>query len=138
MDVNLSKVKDNSFIFCKGASFGCVYVTVLISLALQKPICQNLAMTGQISIKGKIGYGGGIDQKVTAAVEAGLENVIIPKHNRKDFEALPPKIKGNVTVHYAETFEDIYKIAFESDLNNRISLKIGVFFRQIFNFLCQL
>ena len=73
-------------------------------------------MTGQISSKGKIGRVGGIDHKVTAAVEAGLENVIIPKDNQKDFEALPPKIKDNVTVHYAETFEDIYKIAFESDL----------------------
>ena len=116
MDINLSEVEANTFIYCSGSSAGCVYVTVLISLALQKPICQNLAMTGEISLKGKIGRVGGIDQKVTAAVEAGLKNVIIPKGNQKDFEALPPKIKDNVTVHYAETFEDIYKIAFESDL----------------------
>ena len=73
-------------------------------------------MTGEISIKGKIGGVGGIDLKVTAAVEAGLEIVIIPKGNQKDFEALPTKIKDNVTVYYAETYEDIYKIAFESDL----------------------
>ena len=117
MDVNLSEVKDdNTFHPCAGSSFGCAYVVILISLALQKPICQNLAMTGQISFKGKIGRVTKIDQKVTAAIEAGLENVIIPKDNQKDFESLPPKVKENVTVHYAETFQDIYENAFEPDL----------------------
>ena len=73
-------------------------------------------MTGEISTKGKIGKVGGIDKKVIAAVEAGLTNVIIPKGNQKDFEALSDEIKEKITVHYVETFEEIYKIAFESDL----------------------
>ena len=83
--INLSDLKDNSFSYGSGPSFGCVYVTLLISLALQKPICQNLAMTGQISSWGSIGVVGGIDMKVPAVVEAGLERVIIPKQNEKDF-----------------------------------------------------
>ena len=73
-------------------------------------------MTGKISTQGKIGRVGGIDKKVTAAVEAGLENVIIPKENQKDFEALPDEIKDKITFYFVETYEEIYRIAFESDL----------------------
>ena len=60
--INLSVIENNSFIdFGTGGSAGCVYATIFISLALKKPISQNLAMTGQISTKGKIGKVGGID-----------------------------------------------------------------------------
>ena len=70
-------------------------------------------MTGQISPDGKIGYVGGIDKKVKAAVTAGLEKVIIPKEDKKDFQALPPEIKNKIQVVYAETFQDIYDVAFD-------------------------
>ena len=71
-------------------------------------------MTGQISPDGKIGPVGGIDEKVTAAATAGLEKVIIPKENQKDFEALPPKAENKIKVIYAETFQDIYNVAFDN------------------------
>ena len=70
----------------------------------------------KISRNGKIGFVSGIDMKVGAVVNAGLENVIIPKSNENDFEKLPTPIKESVAVHFIETFDDIYKIAFESDL----------------------
>ena len=73
-------------------------------------------MTGVISPDGKVGDVEGIDLKVAAVVEAGLGNVIIPKSNQIDFEVLSADIRESVTVHFAETFEDVYKIAFESDL----------------------
>ena len=73
-------------------------------------------MTGRISCDGKIGFVRGIDIKVDAVVKAVLENVIIPMSNEDDFKALPAKIKESVTVHFVERFEDVYKIAFESNL----------------------
>ena len=120
MDINISEVKDNAFTTCVGSSAGCVYAAALISLALQKPICQNLAMTGQISSQGKIGPVGYIDKKITAAIKAGLKTVIIPKGNKKDFQALPTRIKKNVTVYYAKTFEDISQIIFEPDAQRHL------------------
>ena len=116
LDINLSTIEGDSFVGWSGNSSGCALTTVLISLALNKPVCQNLAMTGTISSDGIVGPVGGIDKKVDAVVEAGLENVIIPKNNENDFKALPAEIKESVAVHYVERFEDIYKIAFESDL----------------------
>ena len=69
-------------------------------------------MTGKISFDGKIGKVSGIDLKVKAAVEAGLKRVIMPKANQPDFEKLPAETKNKVKPYYAETFEDIYEIAF--------------------------
>ena len=111
-DINLSQIIDNCFRFCISSSWGCAFATVLISLGLKQPVFQNLAMTGTISTTGKIGPVLGIDKKVAAVVKAGLENVIIPKSNEKDFKALQAEIKESITVHFVETFEDIFKIAF--------------------------
>ena len=69
-------------------------------------------MTGTISSEGKIGRVGGIEKKVTAAVNAGLKTVIVPKENPTEFISLHPKIKNSIKVVYAETFQDIYKVAF--------------------------
>ena len=112
IELVLSTVVKDVFVISSGPSAGCVYASILISLALQKPILQNLAMTGTISPTGKIGRIGDINKKVTAAVTAGLKTVIVPKENKEDFEALLPKIKKNIKVVYAEIFEDIYKVAF--------------------------
>ena len=71
-------------------------------------------MTGTISPEGKIGSVGGISGKVIGSIKDGMKTIIIPKENQADFEALSAKIKDSITVHYAETFQDIYNIAFES------------------------
>ena len=71
-------------------------------------------MTGTISPEGKIGSIGGVLGKVVGSIKAGMKKIILPSKNQADFEKLPAKIKASITVHYAETFHDIYKIAFES------------------------
>ena len=98
----------------QGSSAGCVIASCFISFALQKPIKKDLVMTGTISPEGKIGSIGGVFGKVTGSIKAGMKKIILPTKNRADFEKLPAKIKASITVHYAETFHDIYKIAFES------------------------
>ena len=89
-------------------------VTAVISLATGKPVRQNFAMTGEISLRGKILAVGGIKEKVIAAKRAGVDTVILPADNRKDFDDLPAMIKNDISVHYAETYQDVYNIAFES------------------------
>ena len=98
----------------QGSSAGCVIASCFISFALQKPIKKYLVMTGTISPEGKIGSIGGVFGKVCGSIKAGMKKIILPKENQADFETLPAKIKDSITVHYAETFHDIYKIAFES------------------------
>ena len=60
--------------------------------------------------------GRAISEKIMAAFKAGLTNVIIPEENKTEFELLPSKIKDTLKIHYAKTYEDIYKLAFESHL----------------------
>ncbi len=95
-----------------GPSAGCTIVTAVISLATGKPVRQNLAMTGEISLKGKVLPVGGIKEKVIAAKRAGVDTVILPADNRKDFDDLPKLVKDGVMVHFASTYADVYKIAF--------------------------
>ena len=97
-----------------GPSAGCTIVTAVISLATGKPVRQNLAMTGEISLRGKILPVGGIKEKVIAAKRAGVDTVILPADNRKDFDDLPSLVQNDVTVHFAETYQDVYNIAFGS------------------------
>ena len=97
-----------------GPSAGCTIVTAMISLATNKPVRQNLAMTGEISLRGKILAVGGIKEKVIAAKRAGVDTVILPADNRKDFDDLPSMVKNDVTVYFSETYQDVYNIAFGS------------------------
>ena len=98
----------------EGPSASCVIASCFISFALQKPIKKDLVMTGTVSPEGKIGSIGGVFGKVVGSIKAGMKKIILPMENQADFEKLPAKIKASITVHYAETFHDIYKISFES------------------------
>ena len=95
-----------------GPSAGCTIVTAILSLATGRPVRENLAMTGEISLRGKILPVGGIKEKVIAAKRAGVDTVILPSENRKDYDDLPQLVKDDVNVHFADTYQDVYKIAF--------------------------
>ena len=109
----------------QGASAGCVIASCFISFALQKPVKKDLVMTGTISPEGKIGSIGGVFGKVVGSIKAGMKQIILPKENQADFEILPTKIKASITVHYAETFHDIYKIAFKSNFFSECCITIS-------------
>ena len=95
-----------------GPSAGCTIVTAIISLATGRPVRENLAMTGEISLRGKVLAVGGIKEKVIAAKRAGVDTVILPADNRKDYDDLPQLVKDDVNVHFADTYQDVYNIAF--------------------------
>jgi len=96
-----------------GPSAGCTIVTALLSLALNKPVKQNIAMTGEVSLTGKILPVGGIKEKVIAAKRSGVNFLILPHENQKDFNDLPQFIKEGLDVHFTKHYDDIYKIVFE-------------------------
>ena len=63
-------------------------------------------------MRGKVLPVGGIKEKVIAAKRAGVDTVVLPGDNRKDYDDLPQVIKDDVTVHFAETYHDVFRIAF--------------------------
>jgi Lon-like ATP-dependent protease len=95
-----------------GPSAGCAIVSALLSLALNKPLIQNFAMTGEISLTGKVLPVGGIKEKVIAAKRSGVKTIILPHENQKDFNELQDFIKEGLQVHFAKNYDDVFKIIF--------------------------
>ncbi|KAJ8374684.1 hypothetical protein SKAU_G00052640 [Synaphobranchus kaupii] len=95
-----------------GPSAGCTIVTALLSLATNTPARQNVAMTGEISLTGKILPVGGIKEKTIAAKRAGVTCIIMPSENKKDFSDLPDFITEGLEVHFVEHYHQIYNIVF--------------------------
>ncbi|KAN0031403.1 hypothetical protein ACTFIV_005267 [Dictyostelium citrinum] len=104
-----------------GPSAGVTMVTSLLSLALNEPVKNNLGMTGEITITGKVITIGGVKEKTIAAKRSGLTSLIFPVDNRTDFEELPIYIKNDVEVVFANEYKDVFEVAFPNKkqlLNN--------------------
>ncbi|XP_038130551.1 lon protease homolog, mitochondrial [Cyprinodon tularosa] len=95
-----------------GPSAGCTIVTALLSLATNRSVRQNVAMTGEVSLTGKILPVGGIKEKTIAARRAGVTCIILPAENRKDFSDLPDYITEGLEVHFVDHYNQIYPIVF--------------------------
>lgn len=95
-----------------GPSAGCTMVTALLSLLLGVPVLDNLGMTGEITLTGRILPVGGIREKLIAAKRSGLDQLIFPKDNLRDYEELPDYVKKGIKVHFVEDYTEIFHIAF--------------------------
>jgi len=84
----------------------------LHSLANNKAIKKGIAMTGELSLTGKILPIGGIREKTIAAIRVGIHELIIPKENKQDFDDLPKYLKDKVMIHFADYFNDVLLIAY--------------------------
>ncbi|XP_075979278.1 lon protease homolog, mitochondrial isoform X2 [Anticarsia gemmatalis] len=96
-----------------GPSAGATIATALTSLALARRARHDLAMTGEISLTGRVLPVGGIKEKIIAAKRVGVNCVILPEENRRDFDDLPDFIKENMDIHFVTTFDDVFKVALE-------------------------
>jgi len=84
--------------------------TALLSLALGKPVRSDLAMTGEISLTGKILKIGGVREKTIAARRAGVKTIILPASNRAEWDDLPAYIREGIQVHFVEDFLEIARL----------------------------
>ncbi len=98
-----------------GPSAGCTMVTSLLSIALNKPVREDIAMTGEVTLTGKILPIGGVKEKTIAAKRSGVKTLIFPKDNKKDYDELQDYIKKGLTVHFADYYKDIYELALNYD-----------------------
>jgi len=97
-----------------GPSAGVTMVTALASALSGRPVRPDLAMTGEITLSGRVLPVGGIKEKVLAAKRMGLNTVILPKQNEKNIrEDLTPELRRDLTVHYVEEMDDVLKIALQ-------------------------
>ena len=94
-----------------GPSAGVTMMTALTSLLMNKTIHRDIAMTGEITLRGQVLPVGGVKEKVLAAHRAGIKTIILPDWNRKDLEDIPPKVKKDIRFHFVEKMMDVVKIA---------------------------
>jgi ATP-dependent Lon protease len=86
-------------------------VTALVSLLTDTPVQPDLAMTGEITLRGKVLPVGGVREKVLAAHRAGIKTVILPKRNEKDLEELPHNVREALRVEFVEEISQVLGIA---------------------------
>jgi ATP-dependent Lon protease len=96
-----------------GPSAGITMATSLASLLTGRPIHSNLAMTGEITLRGKVMPIGGVKEKVLAARRAGITTVILPKRNEKDLEDIPANVQQEMQFRFVETMDEVLDVALE-------------------------
>jgi ATP-dependent Lon protease len=94
-----------------GPSAGVTMLTALVSLMKNKTIRKDLAMTGEITLRGQVLPVGGIKEKVLAAHRAGIKTILLPKWNEKDLIDIPEKVRKDIEFHFMEKMIDVLKIA---------------------------
>ena len=95
-----------------GPSAGITMALALYSLAIKKAVKKKIAMTGELTLTGKVLPIGGIKEKTIAARRVGVFELIFPIANKRDFEALPDYIRDGITAHFVDYFKDVIEIVF--------------------------
>jgi ATP-dependent Lon protease len=96
-----------------GPSAGITICTSIISALTRIPVRCDVAMTGEITLRGKVLPIGGLKEKLLAAHRMGLRTVLIPKDNEKDLADIPPEILSSLAVHSVETMDEVLQVALE-------------------------
>jgi ATP-dependent Lon protease len=96
-----------------GPSAGVTILTALVSLLTNRAVKKDLAMTGEITLRGTVLPIGGVKEKVLAAHRAGIKTIILPQWNKKDLVDIPQKVQKDIEFHFVDEMLDVLKIAIE-------------------------
>jgi ATP-dependent Lon protease len=94
-----------------GPSAGITMTLAIASVLSGRPVRRDLAMTGEVTLRGKVLEIGGVKEKVLAAYRAGLREVIMPKSNEKDLRDIPDEVKAHMTFRFVERMDEVLKLA---------------------------
>src|SRR5215217_2989705 len=103
-----------------GPSAGITMATTLVSALTRIPTRRDVAMTGEITLRGKVLPIGGVKEKVLAAHRAGVTNIVLPRDNEKDLADIPKNVLDTLDVHMVSTMDEVLKIALTAALPTRI------------------
>ena len=99
-----------------GPSAGITMATALASALAKIPVRRDIAMTGEITLRGKVLPIGGLKEKLLAALRAGIFEAILPRANEKDVAELPDNIKNSMKLHFVDSMDEVLALALESPL----------------------
>ncbi|PQM33558.1 lon protease homolog 1 mitochondrial isoform X2 [Prunus yedoensis var. nudiflora] len=102
-----------------GPSAGCTMITSMLSVAMKKPIKRDLAMTGEVTLTGRILPIGGVKEKTIAARRSDVKTIIFPLANKRDFDELGPNVKEGLDVHFVDDYNQIFDLAFSDGQNEK-------------------
>jgi ATP-dependent Lon protease len=105
-----------------GPSAGIAMATAILSALLKTPP-KRAAMTGEITIHGKVLPIGGLKEKLLAAMREGVEEVIVPEKNRAMFSELPAQLKRNLKVSFVREYNEVFQVLFESELTRETNVE---------------
>ena len=96
-----------------GPSAGIPLFVSLFSMLTKKKVKNDIAMTGEITLRGTVLPIGGIKEKTLAAKQAGIHNIILPEKNRSDIKEIPAKVRKNLKFHFVKEMDEVLPIALE-------------------------
>ena len=95
-----------------GPSAGITMATAMLSAITKTPVHADVAMTGEITLRGRVLPIGGLKEKTLAAKNAGIKTICVPKKNEKDIDEISPEIKKGLEIVFVEQMKDVLDVAF--------------------------
>jgi len=108
-----------------GPSAGITMATALVSAVSGRKVRRDVAMTGELTLTGRVLPIGGVKEKVLGAIRAGIREIIIPIDNEADIEDIPKDVQENVTFHLAETLDDVISVALANGVTRAATARKG-------------
>ena len=99
----------------------CIAMTALVSALAQVAVRKDVAMTGEITLRGKILPIGGVKEKVLGAHRAGLKTILLPRDNEKDLADIPKNVLDTLDIYMVDTMDEVLKIALAGPLPSTIA-----------------
>ena len=106
-----------------GPSAGITMATAIMSALSNRAVKSNVAMTGEITIRGRVLPIGGLKEKSLAAYRSGVDTIIIPRENKKDLKEIPDVVKNNISFICVSDIHQVFDAALEADLKRKVSEK---------------